>query len=931
MRKKRKHIFLVVTLLALTVLVGLQQSLNAQVYASDLEETDIEEVEQTPTDVEEGSPSEVEEENVETDTPSTSTMETLSTDITATMPKAARNIVSVNNYDDFINAIRNVPNGGTIIVENDIHYADGTITDAPSINDKQITIRGLNNPTTLYSDGIRHFFATGNSGLTLENIVLDGELSGGGIYSYADSFTLKGGTIKNTKNTGIGGAIRLQGTGAVKRFPFTMDGTTIINNSTSNSGSGGHGGAIGSWEEHDIIIRNSRLIDNSADLAINGQGGAIFTRMNCTLSIDNTVITGNKAVSGGGISHNSQSQLTITNSTINENVALMPTNSSTVASAGAIDHSGLLAISDSEVNNNKSYGYHAGILTSSLEMNNCKVNNNKTYHTTDSGSTSSAITTRIYYAPSNFKDGSLIIKNSEIKNNLLESNYSHETGGTIYVGGGNSSITNTTISDNIVISTGSGSATGGAIYLPEIYNDAYPKSIEIGQDTKIVNNIADKGGAIFANGSLSTIIVKDNALIEKNIATDSGGALHLYYAHATIQDKAVLSKNNGTYAGAVFMNGNGKLNFNGNVQVSENSAAFDGGAMDINSGATVNITGGTYEKNVANRDGGFIFFLGWHSGSNVTVNISGNTKIQNNNANRDGGAIYTYNDTSDALDAIFNITDNVVFQANTAGRNGGAIYLDYYKDVSKLKTSGNVLFKDNAAVEYGGAIYVDHNSPNSIVEMNNTKFENNNAGKGLFYWRLTKPKNDYETAVANHHKQNIKNVTTNVGFANPWNNYDIHSKADDIEISVIFDYNGGSLNDQTSHQTTLSLNDLLNQPEQTPTNKDKTFAGWYLKKDTFDSPWDFSINKVMTLLDTYEGIEDEPLVLYANWKDEASKPSEPTKPTTPEAPSTSPDVKESTKKTNSINTFDNTNILGLSFIVAISGLAILFIRRKKHQ
>ncbi|MEZ4519268.1 MAG: right-handed parallel beta-helix repeat-containing protein [Chloroflexota bacterium] len=90
---------------------------------------------------------------------------------------------------------------------------------------------------------------------------------------------------------------------------------TIVD-STLSGNTANSGGAIFGAEGSDTTIENSTLVDNFARYWDYGNGGAVYSQG--TLTINNSLISSNRAWVGGGI--RSRSELNISNSTITNNL-----------------------------------------------------------------------------------------------------------------------------------------------------------------------------------------------------------------------------------------------------------------------------------------------------------------------------------------------------------------------------------------------------------------------------------------------------------------------------------------------------------------------------------------------------------------------------------------------------------------------------------
>ena len=246
-------------------------------------------------------------------------------------------------------------------------------------------------------------------------------------------------------------------------------------------------------------------------------------------------------------------------------------------------------------------------------------------------------------------------------------NGSAEVGGSISaVGGGDVIVVGADFSNNVA--TGSG---GGAIF-----NDF--GNVFISAESTFVGNIANgdsgSGGAILSEAG--TIAVAESSFMA-NVANRAGGAVEII-------DGAF-------FATDVTMGAEGM----GNIAGPEGSAApGNGGAFHVTGSATIGISGGTYEFNIAAQEGGAL----WNQvGSNMF--ITGNTVISNN--------IAAGNDADDGGGGIFNNGGNVVIRnavissnsANGESGSGGGIF----------STDGRILVLDskisaNTSTRAGGGV-----------------------------------------------------------------------------------------------------------------------------------------------------------------------------------------------------------------------------------
>ncbi|MBX3053127.1 MAG: hypothetical protein KF753_16710 [Caldilineaceae bacterium] len=175
--------------------------------------------------------------------------------------------------------------------------------------DTQIDGGGL---ITLHANGSRHFYIPAGGKLTLRNITLsDGFANGDGGSIFNQSVVeIDNATLQNnaTSMSFSGGAI-------------VNYGSLTITNSTLQDNTGGNGGAVyPRWPGSRTRIVNSILRRNHAANAT-GWGGALLTWDGAVVVIENSLLAGNTAIEGGAIYNTSNSDVTVTGSTLRQNQA----------------------------------------------------------------------------------------------------------------------------------------------------------------------------------------------------------------------------------------------------------------------------------------------------------------------------------------------------------------------------------------------------------------------------------------------------------------------------------------------------------------------------------------------------------------------------------------------------------------------------------
>ena len=168
---------------------------------------------------------------------------------------------------------------------------------------------------------------------------------------------------------------------------------------------------------------------------------------------------------------------------------------------------------------------------------------------------------------------------------------------------------------------------------------------------------------------------------------------------------------------------------------------FDNNRLSMNIGFSGDIE--IIRCNFSNNNGGLYFF----QYGNISINLS---RFSNNNAYYGGGGIYslvskpnsllqivnsifTENNSSNYYGGVFflAIWQNISiiscnFSNNNAYNGGGAIYLTNSKSNSMLQIVNSIFTENNSSDYYGGAIYIEEFED---VLINSSIFRNNNANK----------------------------------------------------------------------------------------------------------------------------------------------------------------------------------------------------------
>jgi len=254
-------------------------------------------------------------------------------------------------------------------------------------------------------------------------------------------------------------------------------------------------------------------------------------------------------------------------------------------------------------------------------------------------------------------------------------------GGGIMTSGAQTIVEDCLFLDNDVGHQGYG---GGLAY--HVTGGEDPAEVRL-EGCRFERNTADWDGGAFFAGSHSdlTVDIVDTTFQDSH-SRSAGGALYIdgFPTHFTITDST----------------------FTGN-----STEVNDGGAINLRSWLTLDISGSTFSNNVAGYDGGAIFLDTTPLLGPVATATISDTTFENNEATEGGGgAILALPYAGDTLELCL---DSVVFDGNHADNSGGALDLGYLGsfDASLFDTD----FLYNTTNDHGGAILMDPDADSSFV------------------------------------------------------------------------------------------------------------------------------------------------------------------------------------------------------------------------
>lgn len=580
-----------------------------------------------------------------------------------------------------------------------------------------------NGGVTITADGVDH---TGRGVLT--NLYQMQE-TGATEYISSTGLSITGSTFSNNKNTlnngAGGGAVSLWSDGnAETGLSHSISSTTFTNNSSDLGGAVAimkqgsfntpgkttftdviftgntakqQGGAIFAKAEN-ITISNSTFEENKAF-----EGGSIYLKEKSHLTITGGRFTNNQALgensSGGAIYVAGGSTLNVDSVTFTENKAGTTDGSTYYVWGGAILNAGDITVKNSTFTNNIS-GTVGGALGSTTDSGVMNINGSKF---TDNHA--------VYDGGAIGNYSGMVIEGCSFEGNTAQLGLADDGtwtasitdstaigGGAISLGAVSSSavasISNTTFTNNI-------SGTHGGAIATRMGKDADNSAATLDIAATFIGNQAQQGGAIYNTFYTDNRLGKGDGvtvtgLFSENKATDKGGAI--------FNDGAPDNWGKNENGGGVMTVTNG---------IFTNNTAASGGAIYNTGTMTV---GGSFTGNTAHQ-GGAIY------NNNGSVTIGNGTVFENNYStgqNYGGGAIYS-NGGSVTIEDNVQFTKNYLNQPISESTNGdyrsagGAIAA---WGSTELNIGKNVTFENNgynsdtgkAAWASGGAIYLDTNT-----------------------------------------------------------------------------------------------------------------------------------------------------------------------------------------------------------------------------
>ena len=357
-------------------------------------------------------------------------------------------------------------------------------------------------------------------------------------------------------------------------------------------------------------------------------GGGLFI-VDATVKLENLIVTKNQTVGlSGNYARTGGGGIAAVNAAVTlNNVAVTENNRSAISNGGGgiFAEGGSLTIKGSTIEGNSSNGTGGGIFaentlvnidTSFIQENHTQTNGGGIYIANDRG-----ICNQTHPFTFSEKVTTMPEGESSISNTTIGDNIANGLGGGMYIGGGHClRISNSTITDNRVEDS-SGNGQGGGIV-------AYTCGNLTLDNTKIIANKADSGGGIFllnTSGNNPIITLKNDTQVSENKASGYGGGIYAWPSAKNASLRIILNR----------------------ASISNNTSAGGSGIFTFSSS----------EK------------------ARISIELQQDAVLCNNKATSYGGGIYAYNytDITAATDiALYNNT------ADTAGDdlflNGGTTF-----------------------------------------------------------------------------------------------------------------------------------------------------------------------------------------------------------------------------------------------------------------
>ena len=631
--------------------------------------------------------------------------------------------LGIKTFTDLQNAIGLVR--GTLTLDSDIAMTDdeaANFKDGVAIN-KNIRIDGKGH--TISAEDLGRIFSIGEGfTVTLTNATLiNGKADKGGAIYNDGSLTLSDVKLSDNAADSYGGAVFNNGHLVVGNSVF--DANDIVNRGSASVDYGG--AAIYNWYDGVLTVSGSNFTNNIKNYK-NGDClvGAVATIGDATIS--DSCFVNNAGRWGGAISASGYliagddvNTLTVSGSTFKENGGLY--------GAGIFVAGSDFTVSDCVFDKNTAFG------KGNMTPNN---NNGAAIVVTDTGKDITGAITGSNFTNNKAQYGGAIYiceGNIAISDSLFVNNSADVEGGAIDIDSAINNPVVTVENSKFVNNTPQAIHNSKELHLGiETFTDLQNAIDLVDGILTLDSDIAmtDDEAAGFVNGVAINKNIRIDGKGHTISAEDLGRIFSIGEGFTVTLTNATLINGKADKGGAIYNDGSLTLS---DVKLSDNAADSYGGAV-FNNGHLV-VGNSVFDANdIVNRGSASVDYGGaaiynWYDG---TLTVSG-SNFTNNIKNYKNG-----DNLVGAITTIGNATVSGSNFVNNSGRWGGAISAtgaELRKNSSTLTVS-NIIFKDNSAL-YAGAVYIwgsNYNIADCVFD-NNTAFgkgnmtPNNNNGGAL--------------------------------------------------------------------------------------------------------------------------------------------------------------------------------------------------------
>ena len=400
------------------------------------------------------------------------------------------------------------------------------------------------------------------------------------------------------------------------RSIYSYNDVTLVNSSFYNiTSSGGSGGGV-VYSTKTVTTINCEFINSTA---INGNGGVIYSQLSQSLFRSVFIInSADYSTSRGGALYSQQGNISITNCSISNSIAN--------GDGGAVYTAHNVTITGTIIVNSRSksgsggaiYGLNIEVTNSTLSCNRANRNGGAVYAVQNIA----AVNSTFNNSTASTGNGGAIYGGNDvtiINNCTISESLAAEKGGAIYSGAGESN--NIFNPNNVVLSRStfrSNSATsGGVLYTTGHYHHR----VKFTDSTFVLNEAVNGGVAYIENSSLSIT----NSMFNNNEAAIHGGVLEVAFTSVSVRDTS-LSHNNAGNNGGVFYGQNYSTNFTIAHTIIDHNSAQNGGVFNVRrSNSNIKIVDSELIGNSASNQGGAMDIRGVTLTIDVDTIIANNT------------------------------------------------------------------------------------------------------------------------------------------------------------------------------------------------------------------------------------------------------------------------------------------------------------------